>query len=239
MQAGLTGPPFSFAANPFDFERTCSTIGATWSQTRLRPCVPASTHDTLTEMAFRRSRSTKIHDAESLYEYAVGALGRKMRTVAELKRLMRERVRLQENGNELIEVVVERLKQQRYLNDTQYATIYSRYRQENERFGRMRVVQDLKIKGVHPDVIEKTVGESYSGVNEEELARKFLAKKRTKKPKDQKETARVFRLLVRAGFSSRAIIKVLKSWDVEEETLTAMEQERADAEVAARSESDE
>jgi len=190
-------------------------------------------------MAFRRSRSTKVYDAESLYEYAVGALGRKMRTVAELKRLMRERVRLQDNGNELMEAVVERLKQQRYLNDTQYATIYSRYRQENEKFGRIRVAQDLKIKGVHPDVIEKTVGEAYSVVVEEDLARRFLQKKRTKKPKDQKETARVFRLLVRAGFSSRTIIKLLKSWDVEDETLSALEQERADAEVSARAESDE
>src|SRR6185369_965078 len=157
----------------------------------------------------------------------------------ELKRLMRERVRLQENGAEMIENVVERLKQQRYLNDTQYATNYTHYRQENEKFGRMRVVQDLKVKGVHADVIEKTVGAAYSGVDEERLARDFLQRKRKKKPRDQKESARIFRQLVRAGFSSRAIVKVLKSWDVEEETLSALEQERADAELTAHSESDE
>jgi len=190
-------------------------------------------------MAFRRARTTKTYDAESLYEYAVGALSRKMRTVAELKRLMRERVRLQDNGAEMIETVVERLKQQHYLNDTQYATNYTHYRQENEKFGRMRVVQDLKVKGVHADVIEKTVGAAYSGVDEERLARDFLQRKRKKKPRDQKESARIFRQLVRAGFSSRAILKVLKSWDVEEETLSALEQERADAELTAHSESDE
>jgi regulatory protein len=176
-------------------------------------------------MAFRRARTTKTYDAEALYEYAVGALSRKMRTVAELKRLMRERVRLQENGPELIENVI--------------ATNYTHYRQENEKFGRMRVVQDLKIKGVHADVIEKTVGAAYSGVDEEKLARDFLQRKRTKKPKDQKETARVFRMLVRAGFSSRSIVKVLKSWDVEDETLSALEQERAESELAAQSESEE
>lgn len=190
-------------------------------------------------MAFRRARTTKTYDAESLYEYAVGALSRKMRTVAELKRLMRERVRLQEHGQEIIENVIERLKQQRYLNDTQYATNYTHYRQENEKFGRMRVVQDLKVKGVHADVIEKTVGAAYSGIDEEKLARDFLQRKRTKKPKDQKESARVFRMLVRAGFSSRSIVKVLKSWDVEDETLSALEQERAESELAAQSESDE
>ena len=190
-------------------------------------------------MAFRRSRTVKTYDEQSLYEYAVGALSRKMRTVAELKRLMRERVRTQENGSDLIEAVVERLKQQRYLNDTQYATSYTQYRQENEKFGRMRVVQDLKSKGVHSDVIEKTVGVAYSGVNEEKLARDFLQRKRAKKPKDQKESARLFRMLVRAGFGSRTIIKILKSWDVEDETLSSLEQERADAELSAKAESDE
>ncbi len=190
-------------------------------------------------MAFRRSRTAKTYDETSLYDYAVGALSRKMRTVAELKRLMRERVRSQPDGERLIEAVVERLKQQKYLNDTQYATSYSQYRQENEKFGRIRVVQDLKSKGVHSDVIDKTVAAAYSGVNEEKLAREFLQKKRAKKPKDQKESARLFRMLVRAGFSSRAIVNILKSWDVEEETLSALEQERADAELSARAETDE
>jgi regulatory protein len=83
------------------------------------------------------------------------------------------------------------------------------------------------------------VGAAYSGVNEEKLAREFLRKKRAKKPKDQKESAKLFRMLVRAGFGSRAIFKVLKSWDVEDETLSALEQERADAELAARAETDE
>ena len=190
-------------------------------------------------MAFRRSRSTKTYDEATLYEYAVGALSRKMRTVAELKRLMRERVRLQENGAELMDAVVERLKQQRYLNDTQYATTYSHFRQENEKFGRLRVVQDLKTKGVHSDVIDKTVGAAYAGVNEEDLAREFLRKKRAAKPRDQKESARIFRRMVRAGFSSRVIIKILKSWDVEEETLSGLEQETLEAELAAHAESEE
>lgn len=190
-------------------------------------------------MAFRRSKSAKIYDESSLYEYAVGALSRKMRTVAELKRLMRERVRTQTDGAELIETVVERLKQQRYLNDSQYAASYSQYRQENEKFGRMRVVQDLKAKGVHGDIIDKTVGAAYSNVNEEKLARAFLQRKRTKKPKDQKEAARVFRMMVRAGFGSRTIVKILRAWDVENETLTQLEQEREEAETAAATEVDE
>ena len=97
-------------------------------------------------MAFKRIQ--KEYDETMLYEYAIGALGRKMRTVAELKRLMRERVKHQgEIGQLLVEVVVAKLKEHKYLNDTNYAESYSRFRKENEKFGRLRVVQDLKARG--------------------------------------------------------------------------------------------
>jgi regulatory protein len=174
-------------------------------------------------MAFHRAQ--KIYDEESLYEYAVGALGRKMRTVAEIKRLMRKRVGTQEHGDLLIAVVVARLKQHRYLNDSSYAESYVRFRKENEKFGRMRVVQDLKAKGVHGDIIESAVDAAYREVNEERLAREFLQRKRVLKPAGQKQAARIFRMLMRAGFRSKIIFGILKKWDVDEETLLALESE--------------
>ena len=181
-------------------------------------------------MAFRRTK--KIYDETMLYEYAVGALGRKMRTVAELKRLMREKVRHQhEEGQLLVEVVIAKLKEQKYLNDSTYAESYSRFRRENEKFGRMRVVQDLKAKGVHGDIIDKTVTAAYQDVNEEKLAREYLRRKRIGKPATQHAAAKVFRSLVRAGFTSRVIFRILKTWDVDEETITALEGEAAEAEA--------
>jgi regulatory protein len=174
-------------------------------------------------MAFKRTE--KIYDEAMLYEYAVGALGRKMRTVAELKRLMRERVKTQYDGQLLVEVVVAKLKEQKYLNDTNYAESYSRFRKENEKFGRMRVVQDLKAKGVHGDIIDKTVGAAYQDVDEEQLAREYLQRKRIRKPATQRDAAKVFRSLTRAGFASRVIFRILKMWDVDDETISALESE--------------
>ena len=170
------------------------------------------------------------YDEQALYDYAVGALGRRMRTVAELKRLMRPRVRHQPEGELLIEVVVARLKEQRYLNDAGYAAAYSSFRKENEKFGSMRVVRDLRAKGMHADVIERAVKTAYEGVNEEKLARAFLARKRIAAPVNQKQAARIFRALARAGFSSRVIIPILKKWHVEDEMLSALEQEREETE---------
>jgi regulatory protein len=149
-----------------------------------------------------------------------------MRTVAELKRLMREKVRQQpEEGELLVEVVIAKLKEQKYLNDSSYAESYSRFRRENEKFGRMRVVQDLKAKGVHGDIIEKTVGAAYQDVNEEQLARRYLQRKRIGKPATQQAAAKIFRSLTRAGFTSRVIFRILKNWDVDDETITALEGE--------------
>jgi regulatory protein len=175
-------------------------------------------------MSFGRPKK-KTTDAGELYEYAVGALGRRMRSVAELKRLLRQRVAADQSGDAMIEAVVLKLKEQKYLNDTQYAASYSSYRKENEKFGRMRVISDLKAKGVHGDVISETVGASYEGTDEEKLARAYLQRKNLKKPADEKQAARIFRSLVRAGFTSRTIFRILKHWDVDDEVLTALESE--------------
>ncbi|HTW57066.1 MAG TPA: regulatory protein RecX [Terriglobales bacterium] len=179
-------------------------------------------------MAFPRPKR-KSYSEDELYEYAVGALARRMRTVAELKRLMRARIEDadSEYGRTLVELVIRRLKDQGYLNDSQYAASFSSLRRDNQKFGRMRVVTDLKIKGVHGDVIDKAVEATFEGVNEEKQAREYLRKKRLEKPKDQKQTARIFRQLARAGFGTKTIFTILKKWDVDDETLSALEGENA------------
>lgn len=170
-------------------------------------------------MPFKRPKKT--YDEAALYDYAVGALSRKMRSVAELKRLLRNRC----TEAEIVEKVVTRLKDQKYLNDSSYAAAFSSLRRDNEKFGRRRVITDLKIKGVHGEVIEKAVADAYSGVNEEEQARAFLKRKRLRKPEDSRQAARIFRALVRAGFSMGAAVRILKNWNVEDEVLTALQEE--------------
>jgi regulatory protein len=179
-------------------------------------------------MAFPRPKK-KFYSEDELYEYAVGALARRMRTVAELKRLLRVRVEDAESeyGKTLVELIVRRLKDRGYLNDSRYAAYFSSLRRDNQKFGRMRVVTDLKAKGMHSDVIDKAVDAAFEGVSEEAQAREYLRKKRLVKPKDQKQAARVFRQLARAGFGTKTIFSILKKWDVDEETLTELESESA------------
>jgi regulatory protein len=179
-------------------------------------------------MAFSRPKK-KSYSEDELYEYAVGALARRMRTIAELKRMMRARVEDagSEYGQTLIELIIRRLKDRGYVNDSQYAASFSSLRRDNQKFGRARIVTDLKAKGVHGDLIEKAVDAAFDGVNEEKQAREYLRKKRMQKPKDQKQAARIFRQLARAGFGMKTIFTILKKWDVDEETLSAIEGETA------------
>src|SRR5216684_1995322 len=160
-------------------------------------------------MAFARPKK-RFYTEDELYEYAVGALARRMRTVAELKRLFRSRIEDAESGygKTLVELVIRRLKDRGYLNDSQYAAYFSSLRRDNQKFGRQRVVADLKIKGVHGDVIDKAVDAAFEGVSEEKQAREF-------------------RQLARGGFGAKTIFTILKKWDVDEETLSALESESA------------
>lgn len=162
-------------------------------------------------------------DEESLYNYSVKLLGQQMRTVAEVRRLLRRRVEPREAGEAKIDAVLARLKERRYLDDTGYATDYARLRQENASFGRRRVQQDLIRKGVQSAVIAQTLDAAYENVSEEELARRHLERKRIRQPASDKEAARVMRLLVRAGFSTAVIFRILKHWKVDESALAALD----------------
>ena len=164
-----------------------------------------------------------------LYEYAVKALGRRMRSEVELRRLMRQRVELGERGEAAIAAVVTRLKEQRYLDDQSYAETYARLRQENDKLGARRVRRDLAQKGLKAELIEETMDARYGETNEETLARQHLDRKRIKKPENERETARVVRRLVAAGFSTGTIMRILRQWDVPEETVAAVEGMEAEA----------
>jgi len=52
-----------------------------------------------------------------------------------------------------------------------------------------------------------------------------LGRKRLQKPKNQKEEARLSGQSVRAGFGAKTIFAILKKWDLDEETLAALEGE--------------
>jgi len=167
-------------------------------------------------------------DEAGLYAYAVKALGRQMRTEADLRRLMKARVEPGERGEEIVSATAARLKEYGFLNDVAFAETYTRPRQQNEKLGARRVQQDLAHKGVSKTIATEAIEARYEGSNEEALAREHLERKRLRKPENEKETARIMRRLVAAGFSTATIYRILRNWDVPDETLSLLENVEAD-----------
>ena len=176
-------------------------------------------------MAFVRAKKREAVGEAGLFEYAVGALARRMRTERDLRRLMKDRAEEGEAGARAMDRVVVRLKELGYLSDERFAEGYARVRKESEKLGRRRVHQDLMMKGVGKELVASTLEAAYEDVDEVALARQYIARKRMKQPSGQnvqKETVRAMNRLLRAGFSSRAVFKVLREWSLPEDLVEGL-----------------
>jgi regulatory protein len=171
-------------------------------------------------MVFKKTKVREPLGEAGLLEYAVGMLARQMRTERELRRLMQRRAMPGAEGEQVMDAVVARLKELNYLSDTRFAADYTRLRKEGQKFGRRRVQQDLSAKGVASETVGAAVKAAYEGVDEVALAREYVTRKRMKQPSGEnakKESAKVMGRLLRAGFSTGTVFKVLKDWRVEVE----------------------
>ena len=177
------------------------------------------------EMAFGRAKKPrKPLEYMELMDYAVKSLGSKMKSERDLRRRLGERVSPDEGGRADVEKVIAKLQELGYLSDARFAADFARLRQENEKFGKRKVQQGLMQKGVASSLVNEAVTKQYEDVDETALARQYVERKRMKAPggdreQRQKDTAKIMRRLVAAGFSSRAIWAVLRDWagsDIEE-----------------------
>jgi regulatory protein len=180
-------------------------------------------------MSFSRAKKSRSFlDEAALYEYALRLLGQQMRSVAELRRKLLGRVEPEESGNAKVEAVLARLREYRLVDDAAFADNFVQMRQQNQKLGPRRVRNDLAMKGVSQQLAAETIDARYAEVSEETLARQHLERKRIRKPENEKETARVMRRLVTAGFSTGVIYKVLRQWEIPEESLSALADVDAD-----------
>jgi regulatory protein len=179
-------------------------------------------------MAERKPRQL---DSEGLWNYALRALGGRAHSTGELREKLRRRAERAED----VDSTIARLKDVGYLNDQRFAEGYATSRLSNERFGRTRVLRDLRGRRVAPALAEKTVGEVYRDVDESALIEEWIRKKYRLAPreglfKEDKDMASAYRRLVRAGFRSGEIVRVLKKFSRNPELLDSFEppEEEAD-----------
>jgi regulatory protein len=168
-------------------------------------------------------RPAPFLDEAGLYAYAVKALGRQMRTEAELRRLMKARVEPGERGDALVAATAARLKEHGYLDDASFAETYARLRQQNEKLGpEPRAARTWPTRACLMPSPPRPSRPATAGTSEESLARQHLERKRIRKPENEKETdphhapPRRRRLLHRCQST-----EILRQWNIPEEALAA------------------
>ncbi|MGC9197806.1 MAG: regulatory protein RecX [Acidobacteriaceae bacterium] len=184
-------------------------------------------------MAGRRGAARSPLDQAGLMEYAVRSLSSRMRSERDLRRKMMQRAEPGEAGAADVEAILQKLKELRYLSDERFAADYTRLRKENERFGRRRVAQGLMQQGVPQELASTALEAAYAEVDEVALAKEYVARKRMKKPEDEKATARAARRLLGAGFSSQTVWKVLRQWGAEVQEVDVDEPHDGESEEGA------
>lgn len=158
--------------------------------------------------------------AEELFEYAVKCLGARAWSTGDLKAKLIMRAADEADAGRTIE----RLKEVGYLNDARFAENFAQARIENEGFGRMRVLHDLRARRVAGEVAERAVEQALDGRSEAELIEAWIERRMpsiaTGRPiEDERELASAYRRLRRAGFASGPILAALKKRSARPEAI--------------------
>jgi regulatory protein len=153
----------------------------------------------------------RVLDGAALWVYALRALAGRAYSTGELREKLRRRAA--RAGD--VDDVLARLKQDGYLDDRRFAENFASARLSGDRFGRGRVLQDLRQRRVAPSLAESTVSKVYQDVDEQALIEDFIRRKfrlaaREGLFQDEKDLAAAYRRLLRAGFRGGEIIRALK-----------------------------
>ncbi len=171
-----------------------------------------------------KERRPRPLDAASLWDYALKVLGGRAHSTGELREKLLRRAERSEDAD----AVLSRLKESGYLDDRRYAESYAASRLSGEKFGRTRVIHDLRQHRVAPALAEQTVEKVYQDTDEvamieDWIRRKYRTAEREGLFGEQKDLAAAYRRLVRAGFRSGEILKVLKRFAKNPDLLDGFE----------------
>lgn len=149
----------------------------------------------------RKILFAKLEEGEASVEISA-----EMENSDELKSAM-----IPERRTELIEQVMDRLKELRYIDDQRYAEDYVAQRVKLRPRGRFLLKRELRSKGINEEVVDKVIQDA--GVDEFEMAMRLL-EKRKKQWEDlpfNKRKNKSFQYLAARGINKDAIYRAVES----------------------------
>lgn len=158
----------------------------------------------------RKAAPRKL-DADPLFEYAVQLLGIRGYSTGDLRAKLRAKAAHLPD----IDAAIERLQEIGYLDDKRYAESFATARVENDGFGRMRLLTDLRARRISGSLANQAVAHALEGRPESELIDAYIERRMSSLVgagpiEDERKLASAYRRLRRAGFTSGAILTALK-----------------------------
>jgi regulatory protein len=140
---------------------------------------------------------------QELYILALKALNRKPYPSIELEKKLLDR----SSNRDLVSSVLRRLTANGYLDDRKYIEVFALSRRDRKLQGRSRIENELRAKGLDPDLIKEILEEIYPRAADRDLLALALDKrlKNLTLPMDAKKIARLYNYLFRHGFPAEDI----------------------------------
>ena len=140
-------------------------------------------------------------------------LGYRSRSEAEVCQYLRRRGFLKT----AVDTVIERLHSFHYLNDEAFARSWALARAQDRGYGRRRIDQELRSKGLSQAVIQDTLREVFDQVDEAASAKRLLARRfKGENFKELKTIRRAAAFLQRRGYDGKVIFELLR-YPIEED----------------------
>ena len=140
-----------------------------------------------------------VRSRERTMNRAVKLLAAKPRSVRELRERLLEKLW---TNDEIVNAVIEKLKEYKYLDDEQYARdlAVSKLRQKPQ--GKRRLQQTMSQKKLDKETVEAAISEAFEKLPEEDLIDQPISKRlRLKgKPETREDTKKFYDHLLRQGF---------------------------------------
>lgn len=102
------------------------------------------------------------------------------------------------------------LEDNNHINDELFAKMWAQFRLQNKPIGRYRLNQELILKGIKQDIIQKVIDETYNEMDELTLARNLLKEKiASSEIKNIRiDPKKIYNFLLRRGFSIEISINI-------------------------------
>lgn len=136
---------------------------------------------------------------QKTFDRAVNLLTYRPRSIRDLRERLLEKPW---TNHEIVEDVIDKLKQYKYLDDHQFGKDFAASKLRQRPVGEKRLRMDLIRKKLDKETIDKVLGETFNEISEEDTIARAIAKRLRIKgsPENQADRKKFYDHLLRLGF---------------------------------------